>query len=281
MSGPLRIALFAALLAILFGGALAAGSAVDPDIGESESAEHGEETGEHARALPQRGLAVAQDGLRLAASRSTFPRGRTREYTFQLRSTDGTPVTDFELGHERRMHVIVVRRDLTNYQHLHPRMAADGTWSLDLRLDEPGVYRVYADFERGDGPVTLATDLTVQGAYSAEELPEPATHTRADGYEIERAESGDETAFTVTRGGAPVDDVEPYLGARGHLVVLRQGDLAYLHVHPEDEATSGREIRFRVEYPTAGRYRMFLQFKHEGRVHTAPFTKSINDGDDD
>lgn len=73
--------------------------------------------------------------------------------------------------------------------------------------------------------------------------------------------------------GRNLDDIEPYLGARGHLVALREGDLAYLHVHPESDATEGRDIRFAVEYPSAGRYRLFLQFKHEGRVHTAAFTR--------
>jgi hypothetical protein len=149
-----------------------------------------------------------------------------------------------------------------------------------MRLDEPGVYRVYADFERGGGPVTLAADLAVPGAYSPQALPEPAARAEADGYDVELAESDGDAAFTVTRDGRPVEDIEPYLGARGHLVVLREGDLGYLHVHPEDEATEGREIRFGVEYPSAGHYRMFLQFKHEGRIHTASFTKEVGDADE-
>jgi hypothetical protein len=280
MPGLARIALFAGLLALLFGGAVAAGSAIDPDIDRAESGGHGEEGGQVSE-LPQRGLAVAQDGLRLAPSTEEFPRGRTRAYAFQILDEDGEAVTDFEVEHERRMHVIVVRRDMTNYQHLHPRMAADGTWSVDLLLAEPGIYRVYADFTRGDGPITLATDLTVVGGYTPSELPEPSTTVTTDGYEVSLDESGDDATFTVTRDGREVDDIEPYLGARGHLVVLREGDLAYLHVHPEDGATSGREIRFGVEYPSAGRYRMFLQFKHEGEIHTAAFTKETENGDDE
>src|SRR5829696_8378139 len=63
---------------------------------------------------------------------------------------------------------------------------------------------------------------------------------------------------------------EPYLGARGHLVALREGDLAYLHVHP-----SGNSVAFATGFPTAGRYRLYLQFKHDGRVHTAAFTCEV------
>jgi hypothetical protein len=73
----------------------------------------------------------------------------------------------------------------------------------------------------------------------------------------------------VTRDGRPVV-VEPYLGARGHLVALRDGDLAFLHVHPDP----GR-LRFMAAFPTAGRYRLFLQFRAEGRVHTAEFTQEV------
>ena len=281
MPGPARIALFAAVLAVVFGGALALGSAVDPDVGDPEGG-HGAEAPAHEPAAPaaQRGLAVAQAGLRLVVDRDVLPRARTRDLSFRILDEDGAAVTEFDEEHERRMHVIVVRRDLTGYQHLHPRMAPDGTWSVPLRLGRPGVYRLYADFTLGDGPVTLATDLTVAGASRPAELPEPVTVAQTDGYEVELSEEGDDVAFTVTRDGRPVEDIEPYLGARGHLVVLREGDLAYLHVHPEDEATAGREIRFGVEYPSAGHYRMFLQFKHEGSVHTAAFTKETEDADE-
>jgi hypothetical protein len=84
---------------------------------------------------------------------------------------------------------------------------------------------------------------------------------------------GDETmlSYTISRAGQPVA-VEPYLGASGHLVALRAGDLAYLHVHPMDSKERGR-IAFAAHYPSAGRYRLFLQFKAAGRVHTAALTQ--------
>ena len=76
--------------------------------------------------------------------------------------------------------------------------------------------------------------------------------------------------FSVTRDGRAVE-TEPYLGARGHLVALREGDLAFLHVHPDEDA-----LAFMAEFPSAGRYRLYLQFKHEGRVHTAAFTQEVS-----
>jgi hypothetical protein len=79
----------------------------------------------------------------------------------------------------------------------------------------------------------------------------------------------------VSRDGHELTDLEPYLRARGHLVALREGDLAYLHVHPEEGPEPGAGVSFMTEFPSAGRYRLFLQFKHDGRVHTTAFTRAV------
>ncbi|HNG56827.1 MAG TPA: hypothetical protein PLX70_05235, partial [Solirubrobacterales bacterium] len=103
--------------------------------------------------------------------------------------------------------------------------------------------------------------------------------------ELEAGSSSELTAH-LTRGGRPVTDLEPYLGAFGHLVALREGDLGYLHVHAEDGTegnpvqghehahspeTAGPDIEFAAEAPTPGRYLLYLDFKVDGRVHTAEF----------
>jgi hypothetical protein len=80
---------------------------------------------------------------------------------------------------------------------------------------------------------------------------------------------------TVTRDGQPVADLQPYLGAYGHLVSLRDGDVGYLHVHPDEDGGAGPAIAFHTEFPTAGRYRLFLDFRHSGTVRTAAFTVTV------
>jgi hypothetical protein len=280
VSGALRIALFAALLALVFGGAALAGSALDPDPGADEEhvpAADGDHGGTaHGAAKAPAGLALADAGLRLEIDRRRLAAGRRERVAFRILDADGDAVRDFEVEHDRRMHLIVVRRDLTGFQHLHPEMAPDGTWSTPLQLDEPGSYRVFADFKTGGASRTLGADLHVAGRFEARELPHPAARAAAgDGYEVELAEDGDQLRFTVHADGRRIDDIEPYLGARGHLVALREGDLAFLHVHPESQASEGSDIRFGVDYPSAGRYRLFLQFKHDGRVRTAAFTREV------
>jgi hypothetical protein len=89
--------------------------------------------------------------------------------------------------------------------------------------------------------------------------------------------------FSVSRDGSPVTDLQPYLGAYGHLVALRAADLAYLHVHPMGEpgdgiTTAGPDIAFHTTVPSAGDYRLFLDFKHQNVVRTAEFTLSVDRG---
>ena len=116
----------------------------------------------------------------------------------------------------------------------------------------------------------------MDGEADYRDLPAPeSTATTSDGYEIgldaHAGTAGEdaELAFTVERGGERVTP-ERYLGARGHLVALREGDLAFLHVHPDEDS-----LAFMAEFPTAGRYRLYLQFKHDGRVQTAAFTREV------
>jgi hypothetical protein len=292
VSGALRIALFAVLLALVFGGAALAGSGLDPhpdsdpepshseagsgpeeEHGSTQSADEDHDSGHEATSAPV-GLALAEGGLRLDVDGRELSAGRAERLAFRILNKRGRAVRDFEVEHDRRMHLIVVRRDLTGFQHLHPKMAPDGTWSVPLELTEPGTYRLFADFKSGGASRTLGTDVQVAGAFEPRDLPHPSSRASArDGYEVRLAEDEDELRFTVYSDGRRVEDIEPYLGARGHLVALREGDLAFLHVHPESEAIEGGDIRFRIEYPSAARYRLFLQFKHDGHVRTVAFTK--------
>ena len=214
-----------------------------------------------ARAVdPIRGLSISEGGLALELQQ-TSP-----ELVFTI-TEDGEPVREFEIEHERRMHLIVVRRDGTGFQHLHPELGEDGAWRMPLTVTEPGVYRVFADFKHDGTAYTLASDLTVDGAATYAPFPAPTTVDTVDGYRVELRADGEELAFDITRDGQPVE-TEQYLGAGGHLVALREGDLAFLHVHPNEG-----EVAFETDLEPDTRYRLYLQFQHEGVVHTAEFTR--------
>jgi hypothetical protein len=283
-----RLAAFAGLLALVFAGAALAGSALDPDVdrgtassdaSEGGHSKDGDQGAAHSASqdAPAKGLAQAAGGLRLVVGDPNEVTAR-QQLRFRIVNERGATVRDFDLEHARRMHLIVVRRDLTGFQHLHPDQTADGGWQVPLRLAGAGSHRVFADFSSGGKSYTLGTDLQADGPFVARELPHPASMATTDtGLEVRLEQAGDQVRFTVFEDGRRVNDIEPYLGARGHLVALRQGDLAFLHVHPESEASEGGDIRFAVEYPSEGRYRLFLQFKLDGRVHTAAFTREVGE----
>ena len=282
MNALARLTGFAVTLLVLFGAALLTGDLLDASPPRSNNAspkgmaEMTATAGEHGSMDAVRGLAVADHGMRLVVANPEFARAHSERLRFRIVDDKGETVRDFDVEHTKRMHLIVVRRDLTNFQHLHPTQDDDGVWSVPLRLDAAGSYRVFADFSHEGEPTTLASDLRVDGLSALEALPAPDPLAVSDGgYAVRldeaKAHAGEEAAmqFTVTHDGKPVE-VESYLGAGGHLVALREGDLAFLHVHP----TEG--VRFESTFPTTGRYRLFLQFKHAGRVHTAAFTEVVS-----
>jgi len=287
-----QLAIFVAVLAALFAGGAIAGQLIDPEArggdgsrsGHGAVPAHGEkgaettsQGAEHAEPDVD-GLAVADRGLRLEVDRPELRRGARETIAFRIVGESGEAARDFDVTHEKRMHLILARRDLTGFQHLHPQMRPDGTWRTEVTVPEAGSYRLFADFSHAGEAVTLASDLRVDGAAKLRELPpEEPTAVSDGGYDVRLdvtgASAGEESElrFTITRDGEPVR-TEPYLGAGGHLVALREGDLAFLHVHPTEE---GAGVGFGATFPTEGRYRLFLQFKHDGRVQTVAFTQEI------
>jgi hypothetical protein len=231
------------------------------------------------------GVLVSQAGYTIQTDDRLVSNAGAEDESFQFQVTgrDGAVVRDFEVRHERELHLIVAARDLGSFAHLHPSRAPDGTWTVTMPPLAPGSYRAVFDFVPAGGPeLKLGVDLAVPGWFDPRPLPPPAATSSVDGYEVSlsgapAAGSSSEVALTVTRNGQPVKDLEPYLGAFGHLVALRAGDLAYLHVHPIDgtDGPAGPTVRFAVEVPSRGEYRLFFDFAHRGKVHTAAFTVHV------
>jgi hypothetical protein len=279
-------------LVAVFTAALGLGNLAGPSgavAGRDSGMAHGNSHESSAAVEPPGGLQVSQEGYRLVPVSSALGTGGPAPFSFQVLGPDGQPVTRYAPTHEKDLHLIVVRRDLSGFQHVHPTRAADGTWSVPLRVAAPGQYRVFADFQPADRDegMTLGVDVPAPGDYRPVPLPAPALTTTVDGYTV--ALTGDlvpgasaKLTFQVSKAGAPVTDLQPYLGAYGHLVALREGDLAYLHVHPDGAPGDGRTaagpaIAFHAEVPAAGAYRLYLDFLHGGAVHTAEFTASTSD----
>ena len=294
MSVTVKLVGFLVALAVVFGGAVGIGRAVGP-VDSSPDADHGDMEGMDGMegmdmpepgAIPK-GLMVSQNGYSFRLDQATVAPGSAVPVSFTIEGPDGSPVTEYDLEHEKELHLIAVRRDFSGFQHVHPVRADDGTWSVPLELTA-GQWRLFADFKAADAEaLTLGTDLAVDGDYRPATPGDESRTAKVDGYTVTldgQLTPGADSKLTldVSRDGKPVTDLQPYLGAYGHLVALRAGDLAYLHVHPDGTPEDGKtkpgpEVVFYAAVPSNGTYHLYLDFKHDGVVRTAAFTVSANE----
>ncbi|MFI9332817.1 hypothetical protein ACIGZJ_35455 [Kitasatospora sp. NPDC052868] len=237
--------------------------------------------------LTSLGLAAERDGYRLDGADAELPAGRAVGYSFTITGPDGRPVTDFAVHQAKQLHFYAIRADLTGFRHLHPTMAADGTWTADLAALAPGHWRLYTSFvpnsgARKGGEIVVSREVTVPGEAAAVPLPAPAGTTTVDGYTVvlrsEPKAGALRLTATIGRDGRPVTDLQPYLDSYAHLTAFHEGDQALAHLHPMDQvggAGGGPALEFYALLGRPGNWRLFLQFQTAGRLHTAELTLHV------
>lgn len=228
-----------------------------------------------------------------SASKSYQPKQPTA-YTFSVVDDQGTTVKDFATVHEKIMHLIVVRQDLAEFQHVHPDFnKTTGQFTLaNLTFPSEGPYRIFPDFTPASaqmGPdgmplgVTLNEDVNVGNLanYKPQSLTDTQLSKTFQSYQVQltpnptpvTATTSTTLTFALNQAGKPVTNLEKYLGALGHTVVLREGDLEFLHTHALDEDATNQtgKVDFAVTFPTPGKYKVFSQFQHQGKILTTDF----------
>lgn len=225
--------------------------------------------------------------------------GQPAGVAFAVIGAEG-PVTKYDVVHEKQAHLILISRDLSEFQHLHPDMDPDGTWRGSVTFPKPGPYRFYLDVTpTGASQQVLRSDITVAGEASPATVEVDASPKTVEGVRIELSsdpaelKQGDAMlTFRLSRDGKPVSDLEPYLGAMGHLVIVDEAGEQFLHAHPMNESTEssphthapgeghapergGPEVTFHTSFPAPGVYKMWGQFQRGGRILTAPFVVRV------
>ncbi|WP_026412506.1 hypothetical protein [Actinomadura oligospora] len=299
-----RVGAYVLGLAAVFGGALGIGTVtgsvgakaetghhMNTESGDEMSGEHGGHGGQGGAhgghggggGTPG-GLLVTDGGYTLAPQTTTVTPGQKTDFRFTVNGPDGKPVTRYTPLHGKDLHLILARRDLSGFQHLHPTAVGGGVWSVPITLTDAGAYRFFTDVQPvgAEKQLTLGTDVFAPGDFQPKAVPQPELTAKVDGYEVTlkgelKPGQPSPLTLTVSKDGQQVTNLDPYLEAYGHLVALRSGDLAYLHVHPEGEPGDGKtkpgpDITFDADVPSAGTYRLYLDFSHEGTVRTAEFT---------
>lgn len=240
--------------------------------------------------------------LKPTSQQSNYTPKQPVTYSFTIIDDRGNILKEFDTVHEKIMHVIIVRKDLAEFQHIHPDFNSQtGEFTLSaLTFPSDGNYRLFADFTptssqiRPDNmklPVTLSSDISVGNTahYIPQALGSSENKKTVDGYSVTLTTSpapiknNEEThlAFMIEKDGKPVTNLEPYLGALGHSVILSEGNLDFIHAHAMNEATATQNgtITFVTTFPKAGKYKAFTQFQHEGKVVTTDFVIEVTEGE--
>lgn len=208
-------------------------------------------------------------------------------------------VSDFVEVHERRFHLFLISQDLEHYAHVHPEQRADGAWVVDVTVPQAGYYNVYSDFlPRGGTPQVVVRSVMTDGfpgtvaSSSARLVPDRSLRRSVDSMTVSLdlepggLVAGREQKFTYfireAITGAPATDLEPYLGAWGHSLVISEDTMHVVHAHPVEEVQEGGHpegggpaLTFKAMLPKPGNYRIWTQFKRGGKVSTAVFTVRV------
>jgi hypothetical protein len=199
------------------------------------------------------------------------------------------PVPSFVTTHERPLHLFVIDRSLEYFRHLHPVNIDAGVFETREALP-PGEYVAIADFLPQGGRAQMLQRAIVTPGFRGrifppppELIPDDSEAKQRDGVRVRLQASGllagkEATLhFTLTdaASGQPIADLEPYLGAPGHLLIVNGALTEADHAHPEEPTTGGPSITFQPLMPAAGRYKLWLQFQRRGVVSTVPFVVSV------
>ncbi len=208
--------------------------------------------------------------------------------SFKLYGKNGDELTsdDLNIAHEKLLHLIFVRDDMTGYQHLHPNYQ-DGTWAVATEIPEQGTYQVYVDIApKNEDDLVLRQTLVVGNVTGRPIFPSPTKGltTNVSGTVVTLeihpsliAKQEVELTFALTKDGKAIGEIKPYLGAYGHVITLRHGDPdVYLHAHALTTIppTNGR-VQFITTFPVPGDYTFYPQFNVANKIMTFPITVTV------
>jgi Heavy metal binding domain len=222
--------------------------------------------------------------------------GRPVRLTFTVRHPETrATVRAFATVHEKQFHLFVVSHDLDYYDHVHPEMQPDGSWTIAVTVPKPGYYKLYSDFLPIGGSPQVIPRLLVAG--DPGDLDAARAHLQADdilqktvgsmtvslSLPADRLVAGRDEKLLYhvvdSATGQPVVNLEPYLAAYGHTLVLSEDTMEYVHAHPvellpenTETAAGGPDLTFKALLPKPGRYRLWTQLKRGGVVSTVRFT---------
>jgi hypothetical protein len=223
--------------------------------------------------------------------------GETAEVQIRIRRREPEGVvTGFQVVHEKLMHVLIVRDDLTHFAHEHPDIGPDGVFRFQYAFPTGGDYHIFVDTTpRGAGTQVMMGKISVQGGrtnpFDLRRAPAASRSLvkKVEGVEIElrpgqlpaRKTTGVTFHLRDAVTGQALTDLQPYLGAMGHLILIHQDGVTFVHSHPDERLPEvGRNgmVPFLVRFPKSGLYRGWSQFQRNGNILTSDFIVEATEG---
>ena len=256
------------------------GGAAGHDHGAMSGGEHGGHGAKaaHGDHASDPGKIVVQNDA------ADFQAGEEARLRFTLQHGDKV-VTEFDLLHTKKVHFIAVREGLDQFMHLHPEVGSDGELTTAITFPVAGRYWLFADHQpQGGSPATARGEIVVAGdAPPAEKLTANVPgRVTGNGLQAEIAvdSSGGASETSITfalldDAGAPVSDLQTYLGAMGHLVILSADGRDYVHAHNDAKSAPDGRVTFEAHFPKPGNYKGWGQFRRGEVVSTVPFVIEV------
>lgn len=269
----MRTILFLSAFAVLYG---CSSSKAPPEMDHDQ---HG--TNGHAKHEVVHGAST----LILETEPAEPKAGEAVALKLMVHDMDGAMVRDYDVIHEKLVHLILVREGLDEFAHLHPTVDDSGNLSVTHSFPQAGTYRLFADYKPKGQAATVAKGVI---DVSGDRKPPSALVLNAPGdvvaeglqakIELRDLKVGGESQIRFrlsNETGKSINELQPYLGARGHLVVLSADGTQYVHAHPSDSPTAKDEVVFGAHFPSAGLYKGWAQFQIAGQLRTLPFVMEV------
>ncbi|MDQ3111985.1 MAG: hypothetical protein M3R17_19040 [Bacteroidota bacterium] len=258
---------------------------------------HPEVTGKEGEKCPKCGMALEHNDnagntnvyvMQFSSAPATIESGKevSLNFTPKIKGKD-TEQVPLDAVHEKKIHLIMVSKDLSWFDHIHPEIQADGSYIVKTTFPAGGQYTLFADYTPSGAVHQLEKiAITVSGAPSKETAyTASATTWKKGDLEVSlQPEGGKFVTGTmlhiegiIKQKGKTLDAsaFENYLGAKAHMVVIKSGTYEYLHVHPDVE---NGNLDLHTTFETPGVYRGWLQFQINGQLHTADFVINVEQG---
>ena len=228
------------------------------------------------------GTRVSEVGYSLAGLQVREQPDGIGELRFRIEDYDGDPVTDYVEELTKELHLYVVNDDLTVFRHLHPTRAEDGTWSAPFDVPEAGGYRVVTEFiaedDGGNGDhVVLGRPLALPPGDPGDTVAEDRV-VNVTVSEAPATGPNGELRLVVRDADRQPVNLGTYLGAYSHVTGFNEETGAMVHLHPlgpPEVTEDGSELTFHAEIEQAGDYRLFVQVRVDGFLHTVPVELTV------